>query len=156
MTIHVVCDTSGSMGDAGKALTMRTWVMAVAQWMQYGYGGTEVKLYGLNSEVHNFFDWNVKTEFPIELLSCFGSSNFEALIQVFGEKFTGKILLLSDGYFSQSDAKLFKKWKETLPLNTLRIIKIGVDANPQLKGSDVFAAEEFFAAMSGWLESGTA
>lgn len=156
MTLHVICDTSGSMGDAGKALTMRTLVMAIAQWIQCGYGGTEVKLYGVSSSLQNFSDWRANTEYPIELLSCSGSTNFKALNQVLGGKPEGKVLLLTDGYFSQNQAKIFKKWKQTLFPNTLRIIKIGADANPHLKGEDIFAAEDFFSAMSGWMESSLA
>ena len=37
MTLHLVCDISGSMGDGGKPFTMRTAVMAVAQWVRLGY-----------------------------------------------------------------------------------------------------------------------
>jgi hypothetical protein len=40
-------------------------------------------------------------------------------------------------------------------LDTLRIIKIGTDANPQLKGTDVFSSEELFAALDGWQEGST-
>ena len=32
----------------------------------------------------------------------------------------------------------------------------GADANPQLKGPDVFAAEDFFAALDDWLEGSSA
>jgi hypothetical protein len=142
------------MGDAGKALTMRTLVMAIAQWIQCGYGGTEVKLYSVSSALQNFSDWRANTEYPIELLSCSGNTNFEALNQVLGGKLEGEVLLLTDGYFSQNQEKIHRKLEKYISQNTLRIIKIGTDANPKLKGRGVFAAEDFFAAMSGWLESG--
>ena len=63
-----------------------------------------------------------------------------------------KFLLITDGFWSQDDAKALKRWKEGLQTDTLRVIKIGADANPQLKGADVFAAEDLFAALDGWLE----
>lgn len=151
MKLHVVCDISGSMGDGGKSFTMRTLVMAVAQWAELGYGSAEVMLSSWATEARNFVEWNSTKEFPEEMLSCNGTSNWDALIQLLGESPDGKVLLLTDGFWPQGSAKFFKRWKECLPLDTLRIIKIGSDANPQLKGPDVFAAEDFFGALDDWL-----
>lgn len=155
MTLHLVCDISGSMGEGGKPFTMRTVVVAVAQWIQLGYGGVEIRLCNWGSEACDFPPWSAKDEFPAELLSCDGTSNWEDLIQLLGEKPDSKILLFTDGFWPQESAKILRHWKEYLPLNTLRIIKIGADANPQLKGPGVFAAEDFFAALDGWLEGGS-
>jgi len=156
MKLHFVCDISGSMGDDGKPFTMRTVVMSVAQWVHLGYGSVEIRLRSWASEARDFLEWSVKDEFPAELLCCEGTSNGEALIQLLGEKPDGKVLLFTDGFWSQENVKILKRWKECQPPDTLRIIKIGVDANPQLKGSDVFAAEDFFAALDGWLEGNSA
>ncbi len=156
MTLHLACDISGSMVDDGKPFIMRTVVMAIAQWVQLGYGGVEIRLYSCASEAHDFLDWSAKDEFPAELLSCDGFSNWEALIQLLGEKPDGKVLLFTDGFWPKEGAKILRRWKECLPLDTLRIIKIGADANPQLKGTDVFAVEDFFTALDGWLEGGSA
>ena len=41
MTLHLVCDISGSMSDGGKPFIMRTLVTTIAQWVLYGYGRTE-------------------------------------------------------------------------------------------------------------------
>lgn len=130
--------------------------MAVAQWVQLGYGCAEIRLWCWASEAHDFLDWSAKDEFPAELFSCDSTSNCDALIQLLGEKPDGKVLLFTDGFWPQGDAKILRRWKECLPMDTLRIIKIGADANPQLKGTDVFAAEDFFAALDGWLEGGSA
>jgi hypothetical protein len=69
MTLHLVCDNSGSMSDGGKLFNMRTVVMAVAQWVRLGYAGAEIKLCGWTSETRHFPDWSTKDEFPAELLS---------------------------------------------------------------------------------------
>ena len=66
------------------------------------------------------------------------------------------MLLLTDGFWPHASDRLLKQWRERLPSGALRIIKIGADANPQVRGPNVFAAEEFFAALDGWLEGGTA
>lgn len=127
--------------------------MAVAQWAELGYGCAEIILSSWAAEARNFLEWSSKDEFPAELLSCNSTSNCDALIQLLGENPDGKVLLFTDGFWPQGSAKVFKHWKECLPLDTLRIIKIGSDANPQLKGPDVFAAEDFFAALDDWLEA---
>jgi hypothetical protein len=140
MTLYLVCDISGSMGDGGKPFIMRTAVMTVAQWVRLGYGYAEIRLCAWASEAHHFLDWSAKKEYPAELLVCGGNSNGNALIQLFGEKPDGKVLLFSDGFWAR---------------DTLRIVKIGADANPQLKGVDVFLAEDLFTVLDGWLEEGS-
>ena len=156
MILHLVCDISGSMCDGGKTFIIRTLVLAIAQWVRLGYAHTEIRLCGWASETRHFLDWNIKDEFPKEMLACNGSSNGNALIKLLGEKPDGKVLLLTDGFWTRDDARMVKQWKEHLPPDTLHVIKIGEDANPQLKGSDVFTAEDLFAALDGWLERGSA
>jgi hypothetical protein len=152
MTLYLVCDISGSMGDGGKQFIMRTAVMAVAQWVRLGYGSAEIRLCAWASEARHLLDWSAKKEYPAELLACGGTSNGGALIQLLGEKPDGKVLLFSDGFWSRDDAKILKQWEECLLPDTLRIVKVGTDANPQLKGPDVFVAEDLFAVLDGWLE----
>jgi hypothetical protein len=130
--------------------------MAVAQWVGLGYARAQIRLCGWASETHHFPDWSAKDEFPAELLSCCGTSNGQALIQWLGESPDGKVLILTDGFWNQDQARVLKRWKERLNSDTLRFIKIGVDANPQLKGHDVFAAEDLFVGLDGWLEGGEA
>ena len=152
MTLHLVCDISGSMGDGGKPFIMRTLVTTVAQWARFGYGRAEITLWAWASNARRITDWSTKSEFPAELLACGGTANGAALIQLLGEKPDGNVLLLTDGFWSRDDAKTLKRWKDCLPSDTLRIIKIGADANPQLNGMDVFLAEDLFAAFDDWLE----
>lgn len=152
MTLYLVCDISGSMGDSGKPFTMRTLVTTVAQYLFYGYASAEVALWAWGSEARRIPDWDAKSEFPFEILSCAGTSNSSSLIQSLGNKPDGKILIFTDGFWSRDDARALKRWKESLPSNALRIIKIGEDANPQLKGTDIFSSEELFAALDGWIE----
>lgn len=152
MTLHLVCDNSGSMSKGGKPFTARTAVMATAQWARFGYASAEIRLCGWASEARYFLDWSIEDEFPPELLSCGGNSNGAALIQLLGDKPDGKVLLITDGFWPGKDAKILKHWKECLPPDTLRVIKIGADSNPQVKGPNVYASEDLFAALDGWLE----
>ena len=130
--------------------------MAIAQWVGLGYARVEIKLCGWASKTRPFPDWRTKDEFPVELLSCRGTLNGQSLIQWFKETPDGKILILTDGFWNRDEARVLKRWKECLPSDTLRFIKIGADAHPQLKGRDVFAAEDLFAALDDWLEGGAA
>lgn len=152
MTLHLVCEISGSMSDDGKPFIMRTLVTTVAQWVLYGYGRTEIALWAWGSEVRRIPDWGTRSEFPEELLSCAGTANSSSLIQSLGDKPDGKVLLFTDGFWSRDDARTLKRWKDNLPSNMLRIIKIGADANPQLKGPELFSSDELFSALDGWLQ----
>ncbi|QIE30197.1 VWA domain-containing protein [Caballeronia sp. SBC2] len=156
MTLRLVCDVSGSMRDDGKPFAMRTVVMAVAQWVRFGYGEVEIRLCGWGSEVRDFFEWSAKDEFPAELLTFDGTSDWKVLIQSLEEQPDGKVLLFTDGFWPHRSEKLLKQWRECRPLGALRIIKIGADANPRLSGPEVFTADDFFAALDGWLEGSPA
>ena len=152
MRLHLVCDISGSMSEGGKPFIMRTLVTTVAQCELYGYWRAEITLWAWDSEARRIPDWGARSEFPEQLLLCAGTANCSSLIQSFGDKPDGKILLFTDGFWSRDDARALKRWKDSLPSNTLRIIKIGPDANPQLKGLDLFSSEELFSALDGWLQ----
>lgn len=150
MTIHLICDISGSMRDGGKPFILRTLVTSIAQWVLYGYGHAEVILWAWSIKVERISDWSPKSEFPVELLSCSGATNLSSLTQSFDSKLDGKVLLLTDGFWSLDDVRALKRWKGGLPPDTLRIIKIGADANPQLKGPELFSSDDLFAALDGW------
>ena len=155
MTLHLVCDISGSMSDGGKPFIMRTLVTTVAQWVSYGYGRTEIALWVWGSEARRIPDWGTTSEFPEVLLSCAGTANGSSLIQSLGDKPDGEVLLFTDGFWSRDDARAMKRWKDNLPSNILRIIKIGADANPHLKGTEIFTSEELLAVLDDWMEGGT-
>ncbi len=154
MILHLICDTSGSMSEGAKHLIVRGMVRAVEQYFRLGHGYADLKLISWSNEAR-ITEWIPDDEFPSEMLICEGTANAKALISFFGEFPKGKILLFTDGFWAQNDAKALKRWKENLQPGTLRIIKAGVDTNPQLKGIDVFTSENLFAALDGWLEGGT-
>jgi len=155
MILHLVWDTSGSMAEWGKNLIARGVARAIEQYLRLGYGRADLRLVAWGSEAR-ILDWSSDQEFLPELLLSEGSANAKALVSFCGTEPSGKVLILSDGFWSPVDAKELKRWKECLQPDTLRVIKIGVDANPQLKGKGVFTADDLFAALDGWLEGGAA
>ncbi len=155
MILYLICDISGSMSEGGKNLITRGIARAVEQYVRLGYGCADLKLVAWSQEA-SVVEWSPGKEFPPELLVCERIANAEALITLNGKQPDGKVLLITDGFWAQDDAKALKRWKESLQQGTLRVIKIGADANPHLKGMDVYAAEDLFAALDGWLEGGVA
>lgn len=152
MTLHLVCDISGSMSDGGKPFIVRTLITTIAQWILYGYGCTEITLWAWGSETRRISGWGITSEFPEKLLLCSGTANSASLIQAIGDKPDGKIILFTDGFWSRDDARALRQWKDNLPSNMLRIIKIGADANPKLKGPELFSSDELFSVLDGWFE----
>lgn len=155
MILHLVCDTSGSMVESGKHLAARGVVRAIEQYLRLGHGSAELKLVAWGNEAR-VLDWTPDQEFPDEMCAPHSSADAEALAALLGSEPAGRILVISDGFWSQAVAKVMKRWKLSLPPNALRLIKIGADANPHIEGADVFAAEDLFAALDGWLEGGVA
>ena len=65
---------------------------------------------------------------------------------------TAKVFpLFTDGFWSRDDEGS-ESVEGQFALRTLRIIKIGADANPKLKGSEMFSSDELFSALDGWFE----
>ncbi len=153
MILYLICDKSGSMSEGGKHLIPRVVARATEQYIRLGYGCADLKLVAWGNEAR-VVEWIPDKEFPPEMLVCENAANSQALTTLLGEQPDGKVLLVTDGFWSQNDAKVLKRWKEKLQQDTLRIIKVGADANPQLKGKDVFSAEDLFAALDGWVEGG--
>lgn len=151
-SVWLVCDTSGSMVEGGKRLIMRGLVRQVEQFLRLGYGPKkDLKLVLWNDEATSP-TWNPGDEVPGELLNCQGSVEGDALAQFLGTSSGAKVLILTDGFWPEASRDAVKRWKAEATPNALRIVKVGADANPKLKGPDVFEAEDFFAAMDGWLD----
>ena len=155
MILHLVWDTSGSMAELGKNLIARGVARAMEQYLRLGHGRADLRLVAWGNEAR-VVEWQPDQEFPPEMLVLKGTANAQALIAHLEKQPTGKVVLITDGFWAQPDARALKRWKESLPPDTIRVIRVGADANPQLKGEDVFAVEELLAAVDGWLEWGAA
>lgn len=153
MILYLVCDTSGSMAEWGKPLIVRGVVRAIEQYLHLGYGRADLRLVAW-ADVATAVEWQPNNEVPSEVLVCGGETDVDVLIAHIAEQPAGKVVLLTDGFWSRSDEKALKRWKDGLPPSSLRLIKIGADSNPQLKGNDVFPAGGLFSALDGWLEGG--
>jgi hypothetical protein len=151
-TVWLVCDTSGSMIEGGKRLIMRGLVRQVEQFLRLGYGPKQDLKLVLWNDVATSPAWNPSDEVPHELMDCKGSAVGDALVQFLGTFSGGKILILTDGFWPEASRDAIKRWKAGATPDAVRIVKVGADANPRLKGSDVFEAEDFIAAMDGWLD----
>ncbi len=154
-SLNIIVDVSGSMSEGGKHLIARGVVRSLEQYFRLGYGCADLKLVAWNKEAR-IINWIPDKELPMELLRCEGMANAKTLITLLGEQPKGNVLIITDGFWSQDDAKALKRWKKNLQRDTLRIIKVGADANPHLRGTDVFASEEIFCALDGWLKGGCA
>ena len=148
--LYLVCDISGSMSENGKPLLLRGVAREIEQFIRLGYASCEIKLVFWN-ETAAICDWNPDDDFPEQMYNCRGRTNMAALRDML-EASNGKMILLTDGWWSKEDSQLFKRWKNSMMPDTLRIIKIGGDANPLLKGDDVFSSDNFFDALDGWLK----
>lgn len=150
VTLYLVCDTSGSMAEGGKCMLMRGVARAVEQYIRLGYGAARLQLVSWN-ETAQLVDWNPDDEFPIEMMSCHGSNAVAPLCDLLERTPAGRVLLITDGFWSIAEARVLKRWRRGLDSDGLRIIKVGGDANQQLKGEGVFVPDDIFSVLDGWL-----
>lgn len=151
-TLWLICDVSGSMLEAGKRLVVRGLVRQVEQYVRFGYAAEiDLKLVAWHTDA-TVIPWAPGDEVPPHIFECGGSADGAAFVRLFsGPRSRDKFLLFTDGFWSEQSRVAIKQWKSERDPNDLRIITIGADANPKLKGPDVFESEGFFAAMDGWL-----
>lgn len=150
MTLHLVCDTSGSMSENAKPFVVRTCVLTVAQYLRLGYASAEIRLHRWADDLEEAGGWTVDDEFPAAFHRCAGRTSSQALV---GLALTDddRVLLLTDGFWAPREAKGISAWRRALPEGCLRVVKVGSDSHPQLTGADVFAPDEILAGLSGWL-----
>lgn len=150
MTLHLVCDTSGSMSENAKPFVMRTCVLTVAQYLRLGYASGEVRLHRWADDLSEAAGWTVDDEFPTAFHQCAGRTSAQALagLDLLDDD---RVLLLTDGFWAHREAKEISAWKRALPEKCLRVVKVGSDGHLQLTGADVYAPEEILAALGGWL-----
>jgi len=150
-TVWLVCDISGSMIEGGKRLLMRGLTRQVEQFVRLDYCGKHslrLVLWNDKAVVH---PWDPSDELPAQLLDCQGSAKGEQLVELLSKAVDDKILIFSDGFWSNETRQLITDWKHQLPENSLRIVRVGADATERLRGADVFDSEDFFSAIEGWL-----
>lgn len=148
--LWLVCDVSGSMSENGKAMLQRGVVRLVEQCIRFGHAAADLRLVAWGSTAEDF-SWNPDDEFPERLLCPEGASNADALLEFLGANPADAVLVVTDGWWPMDEARKLKRWKRGQPPGKLRILKIGGDANPLLKGSDVFGPDDIFALFDEWL-----
>lgn len=150
MVLWLVCDASGSMIEGGKRFIIRGLVRQVEQHFRLGYAAMpDLRLVAWRDQSSQVA-WQPGDEVPGELLDSQGSADAVGLLTMLGQDDSDRYLLLTDGFWSDDSRRAIKRWRDTLPPNALRIIKVGADANPKLIGDGVFEAEQFLEAMDGW------
>lgn len=151
MALWLVCDASGSMVEGGKRFIVRGLVREIEQYFRLGFAPrTELRLVAWQDHAIEL-RWRPGDEIPAAQLECQGSTSAAALAQLVGATPEDRYVILSDGFWTDESRRELKRWRAGLPVDALRIIKTGADANPKLTGADVFDSEAFFAAMDGWL-----
>lgn len=148
--LFLVCDLSGSMVESGKRFIVRNLIRTVDQYYRLQRELPEIKLVAWADEAI-VVKWQPGQEVPEAILACSGSASGEALVEKLAPFQDGYFMLMSDGYWSPSARKQIGSWSRGLPDNHFRIIKIGEDADPRLKGPSVFSAENLLAALKGWI-----
>lgn len=146
----LVCDVSGSMSENGKPMLLGGAARLVEQCIRFGYAAADLRLVSWGASAEEI-PWNPDDEFPERLLSPQGSSNAASLLEFLATAPEAAVLIVTDGWWPSAEARKLRMWKRSQPPDTLRILKIGADANPQLKGPDVFGPEDIFSLFDGWL-----
>lgn len=149
--INLLCDTSGSMAEGGKRYILRNQIRAIDQYYRLLGKNVDIKLI-LWSNNPAVIDWGRGQDVPDGILDCNGRSDMSALIKAIGSDNEGYFAVLSDCFWDSNTRKELSEWSRALRPNHFRIIKIGEDANPSIKGPNVYEGSELIAALEDWVD----
>lgn len=136
------------MVENGKPYITRTAVLTVAQLARLGYISTNLKLYRWSDRVEQEEAWTVKDEFPIPPDACRGKADTNA-VTAMALPDGDHLLMFTDGNWPLRELKALEAWRSAQPDGSVRIVKVGADANPRLTGAHVFDPEDILLAVDG-------
>ena len=128
------------MLESGKRFIVRNMIRATDQYFRLQDRTPTLKL----------LTWSNDT--TLAAIGSSGSLSGTSLINALSSLSDSYYLMFTDGYWDSETQKQIKAWSQSVPPGRLRIVKIGEDANPRLKGPNVFSCEDFLCAVEGWVE----
>jgi hypothetical protein len=131
--LYIIFDVSGSMNEMGKIHLQRNLCRYAAQLRlidQEKYSGADIRFY---QWAQNVSEVALQSDGDIPALNAEGYSNLSVLSDFLSQhlKDTGrtKILIMSDGNFSNSDISSFQKQLNSFPDLIIRTVAVGADAD---------------------------
>ena len=147
--VYLICDMSGSMIEDGRRFVVRNIARTVDQYYRLRAESPELFVAHWSSKV-SIKRWNPGQDFPEEMLECSGEASGDDLVKELSGIADGYFMLITDGYWSNETRRKIAAWSRSLPNGHLRLLMVGVDANPKLKGPSVFRGEDVLMALDSW------
>ena len=154
-TLYIICDTSGSMFENGKPMIMRGVAGTAGQYIRLYGVPAGIKLLSWNKNISEV-EWNADDEYPEKMLKYRAPSEGCPPADFFETITGGKILLLSDGFWTGGEGKIFKELESRLPPGAVRIITIGPDYNPYIKSGNISGPDEILGVLDEWFHASNA
>lgn len=148
--VYVICDMSGSMVEDGRRFVVRNLVRTVDQYFRLQNSTPEMFIVHWSSDV-DVVKWDPGQDFPDNMLACCGEASGEVLVDKLSGIADGYFMLITDGYWTHETWKKIAAWNRSLPDGHFRMLMVGVDANPKLRGPSVFFGEDVLAALDNWV-----
>lgn len=148
--VFLICDMSGSMLEDGRRFVVRNLVRAVDQYFRLRNESPDMSIVHWSSEI-SIEQWRLGQDFPEKMLVCDGESSGEDLVKELSGIPDGYFMVITDGYWSHETRRQLAAWSRSLPNGHFRLLEVGVDANPRLKGPSVFSGEDVLAALDNWV-----
>ena len=131
--LYIIVDASGSMNEMGKIHLQRNLCRYAAQLRgidQQKYADLDIRFYQWAQDILKI---TIQTDGDIPGLNAEGSSNlcdlYDFLSHHLNDSGSARILILSDGNFSNSDIVSFQKQLSKFPELIIRTVAVGADAD---------------------------
>ena len=126
--LYIIVDVSGSMNEMGKIHLQRNLCRYAAQLRlidQEKYSGSDIRFY---QWAQNVSEVDLQSDGDIPVFNAEGFSNLCTLVDFLSQN-SARILILSDGNFSNLDISSFQNQLSSYPDLIIRTVAVGADAD---------------------------
>lgn len=151
VSLTLAVDVSGSMFEGGRRWIARGIVREIEQYVRLGYGKANLRLVAAGAEPREI-TWNLDDDVPAAILDCQGPFDMSRLL-AFLKDVSGPILYVGDADWPVKATRALGAWLAMRSGDSFRAIVLG-DERPKVLRGRLFAADEVFAALDGFLGNG--
>lgn len=149
--INLICDTSGSMVEAGKRFLVRSLVRQVEQLMRFHLiPAANLHLFAWGEEMEKCI-WNVDDEVPPEIISCKGRVDISVLARFLRQQTNEKSIIFSDCSWEDGRDDTLVAISSLLNQPLVRVVPVGADANLLQAGKMALPCDNALPLLEEWL-----
>lgn len=149
MKLWQIIDASGSMAESAKRLIVRETLRTISQYVKYYSYDIELHYIHAGDKI-DLIETSLENDYPENFLELGIGFDVQSLVEQLSI-LDGYFLFLTDGSWGHSIIANLKKWKNTLPKGTVKIIQVSPGTLRFQRDFETYHSEDVIMALDSWL-----